>query len=277
MTIVAALAVSMMFINSCGVRRASRALVTDVRRDGGLSPDQAWSRYDRIRRDAMFPVLAADAGAVVKDTLVAASDRVLVDFRADAPGVRAGSWDAAQKWLEKALTVDQSDARVRSRLSSVRAHILRIQAAARRNEAQRTALLRQAVQQFEEAARLDDATPDPWLGLARIYSVGLMDFERASKALAEAERRGQPLGLRGHAQLGDAIRSRADRFRQSATSVRGLPEELTYLRAAVADYQQAHAYYDSARGFGFVAENVRIVRRRLAQAERRLVELTEPE
>jgi hypothetical protein len=267
----------MIFINSCAVRRASRELVTDVRRGPGLNPDQAWNRYERIRRNAMFPVLAADAGAVVKDTLVAASDRVLIDFRADAPNVRAAAWETSRGWLEKALAVDDADSRVRARLSSVRAHILRIQAAARRNEAQRTALLRQAVQQFEEAARLDESTPDPWLGLARIYSVGLMDFERASRALAEAERRGQPLGLRGHAQLGDAIRSRADRFRQSAMSVRGLPEELNYLRAAVTDYQQALTYYDSARGFGLVAENVRIVRRRLAQAERRLAELAEPE
>jgi serine/threonine protein kinase len=269
----AALFLSMLFINSCSVRSASRELVADLRNGSGLNPDSAWNRYDRIRRNAMFPIFAADAGAAVKDTLVAAADRVLIDFRADAPGVRAAAWDASRGWLEKALIVDRGDSRVRARLSAVQAHILRIQGAARRNAAQRTALLRQAVQHFEEAARLDPVTPDPWLGLARIYSVGLMDFERASNALTEAERRGQPLGRRGHAQLGDAIRSRADGSRLSAMSVRGLPEELTYLRAAINDYQQALLFYDNARGFGMVAENVRLVRRRLAQAEQRLAEL----
>jgi hypothetical protein len=129
------------------------------------------------------------------------------------------------------------------------------------------------VQRFEDAARSDPATPDPYVGLARIFSVGLIDFDRASWALTEAERRGQPLGHRGHAQLGDAIRSRAERFRQLASSVRGLPEERSYLRSAVDDYQQALTYYDKARGFGLVAQNVRLVRRRLWQSERRLSEI----
>jgi tetratricopeptide (TPR) repeat protein len=198
---------------------------------------------------------------------------VLIDFRTDAPAVRAAAWNISRDWLEKALSLDEADARVRSRLSSVQAHILRIQGAARRSTAQRTALLRQAVEHFEEAARLDPTTPDPYVGLARIYSVGLMDFDRASHALTEAERRGQPLGQRGHAQLGDAIRSRADRFRQSAMSVRGLPEELTYLRAAVEDYERALTFYDNARGFGLVAENVRLARRGLAHARERLSEI----
>ena len=271
--IATALVASMLFINSCSVRSASRELVADLREGAGLTPDSAWTRYDRIRRNAMFPVFTADAGAAVKNRLVAAADRVLIDFRADAPSIRAGAWQTSRGWLEKALALDEGDAAVRARLNVVQAHILRIQGAARRNEAQRTAVLRQAVQLFEEAARLDPATPDPWLGLARIYSVGLIDFERASNVLAEAERRGHPLGRRGHAQLGDAIRSRADRFRQSAMSVRGLPEEGPYLRAAINDYQQALTFYDNARGFGMVADNVRLARRRLAQAEQRLLEL----
>jgi serine/threonine protein kinase/tetratricopeptide (TPR) repeat protein len=271
--LVGALLFAMLFINSCAVRSASRDLVSDLRDGRGLDPDTAWSRYEAIRRSAMFPRLAADAGRAVKQNLLASADRVLTDFRTDAPAVRATAWEASREWLENALSVDRSDSSVRARLTSVQAHLLRIQGAARRNEAQRTALLRQAVQYFEEAARLDPTTPDPYVGLARIYSVGLMDFDRASQALAEAERRGQPLGRRGHAQLGDAIRSRAEQFRQSAASVRGLPEELTYLRAAVDDYQQALAFYDNARGFGMVAENIRVVRKRLSQAERRLWEL----
>ena len=272
-TFVGALFASMVFINSCGVRQASRELAAELRDDGGGDPDSAWNRYQAIRRRAMFPSFASGARRAVKQNLVTAADRVLTDFRTDEPAVRVSAWETSRAWLEKALSLEADDARVRARLSSVQAHILRIQGAARRNQAQRTALFRQAVQHFEEAARLDPASPDPYVGLARIYSVGLMDFERASQALMEAERRGQPLGRRGHAQLGDAIRNRAEQFRQSAASVRGLPEELTYLRSAIDDYQQALAYYDKARGFGLVAENVRLVRRRLAQTERRLWEL----
>jgi tRNA A-37 threonylcarbamoyl transferase component Bud32/tetratricopeptide (TPR) repeat protein len=268
-----ALMAVMTLADACAVRRASRNLVADIREAPGLDPAVVWNRYDALQRRTDVRVFTADARAAVKEHLVAAGDRVLIDFRTDAPAVRAAAWSISRDWLEKALSLDEADARVRSRLSSVQAHILRIQGAARRSTAQRTALLRQAVEHFEEAARLDPTTPDPYVGLARIYSVGLMDFDRASHALTEAERRGQPLGQRGHAQLGDAIRSRADRFRQSAMSVRGLPEELTYLRAAVEDYERALTFYDNARGFGLVAENVRLARRGLAHARERLSEI----
>jgi eukaryotic-like serine/threonine-protein kinase len=261
-----------LFVDACAVRRASNELVADLQSGLGLDPNVAWARYESIRRWATVPVFAADARSAVRDTLVTAADRVLMDFRTDAQAVRTTTWETSRGWLQKALSLDD-DQPVRARLANVEGHLLRIQGASRRNQAQRTALLRQAIQRFEEAARLDPQSPDPYLGLARMYSVEQIDFDRTAQALAEADKRGQPLGRRGHAQLGDAIRYRAERSRQSAGSVRGLPEELTYLRSAVDDYQQALTFYDKARGFGLVAENVRLVRRRLAQAERRLWEL----
>jgi eukaryotic-like serine/threonine-protein kinase len=262
----------MLLVNACAVRRASKELVTDLQGGLGLDPNVAWGRYQSISGWASVPGFAADARMAVKDSLVTAADRVLTDFRTDAQAVRTTSWEASRGWLEKARSLDD-DRSVRARLATVEGHLLRIEGAARRNQVQRTALLRQAVQRFEEAARLDPRSPDPYLGLARVYSAELIDFERTAQALAEVEQRGQPLGRREHAQLGDAVRSRADRLRQAAASVRGLPEELTYLRSAMDDYQQALGFYDKARGFGLVAENVRLVRRRLAQAALRVVEL----
>ena len=260
-------------LDACAVRRASRRLATELRQGSDIEPDAAWTQYERIRQRSGMPLLTRDARSAVKDKLLHAADRVLVDFRADAPAVRAGSWEASRSWLEKALSLDESDVRVRARLKCVDAHLLRIDGEPRRSEAQRSALLRRAVQQFEECARLDATIPDPYLGLARIYSLGLVDFERTLQALEEAERRGQPVGRRGHAQLGDAIRSRGERSRVSAARVRGLPEEISYLRSAADDYEQALAFYSSARGFGLVADNVRLVRRRLGQVRDRLAEV----
>jgi hypothetical protein len=271
--LLASLVVGGIFLaDACAVRRASRDLVSDLHSDTRLDPDTAWGRYESIRRSATVPVFAADARHAVTESLVAAADRVLTDFRTDAPAVRATGWEASRAWLQKALSLDD-DRRIRARLASVDAHLLRIEAAARRNRAQRTALLRQAVERFEESARLDPTSPDPYVGLARVYSVGLIDFDRAAQALAEADRRGQPLGRRGHAQLGDAVRSRAEGLRQSALRVRGLPEERTYLESAANDYEQALTFYKDAPGFGLVAENVRLVRYRLALVRERLAEI----
>jgi serine/threonine protein kinase/tetratricopeptide (TPR) repeat protein len=259
-------------VDACAVRRASRELMADLRSESGVDPDVAWARYESIRRWATMPLFASDARFAVAATLVEAADRVLVDFRTDAPAVRATRWAASRGWLEKALSL-RDNRRIRARLASVQAHLLRIEGGTRRNQAQRATLLQDAVRRFEEAARLDPESPDPYVGLARLYSVEMIDFDRASQAVAEAERRGQSLGRRAHAQLGDAIRRRAEEFRQSAVNVRGLPEERGYLESAVKDYEQALEFYTEAKGFGLVAHNVRLVRRRLGQVRERLMEL----
>lgn len=254
---------------ACAVRRESAALAQELRTASSVDPDTAWTRYEGIRRRGMASFLMRDAGTAVKRTLVAAADRVLADFRTDRPTVRKSDWQVARAWLERAASLDRSDRSTRARLASAEAHLLRIAG----DEKQDSDLLRQAVQRFEEAARLDRAAPDPYLGLARIYSAGLIDFDRASEALAGAERRGHPIGRRGHAQLGDAIKARGDRWRQSAFSVRGLPEERAYLVSAVEDYEQALAFYEKAPGFGLVSNNVRLVRRRLEQIGGRLADI----
>ena len=261
-------------VDACAVRSASDRLTADLSAATPVDPDMAWQRYQGIRQWAFVPFTMIGVRPRVRAALVTAADRVLADFRRDEPTVRAADWQAARNWLERAVAVG-GDVGARARLACAEGHVLRIRAEVRRPDAERETTLRDAIAQFERAARLDPASPDPYLGLARIYSFAMLDFERASAALAEAARRGQPFGLRGHAQLGDASRARADRARRSAGAVRGLPEERSYLAGAAADYEQALAFYGKARGFGMVADNTRAIRRRLAQVRRRLMEIDE--
>jgi hypothetical protein len=265
-----ALLMAALTIDACAVRSATTQLAAALRPPSALDPDSAWARYQGIRQWAFLPWSMGRVRPMVRDRLLRAADRVFVDFRSDAPTVRATDWASARAWLEHAVALDPGDLPARARLACAAGHALRIQAEGRRGDAQRDLILREAVQQFENAARLDPAAPDAYLGLARVYSFGSVDFDRTLAALTEAERRGQPVGKRGHAQLGDASRARADRFRRSAATVRGLPEEPGYLRSAVRDYEQALAFYGRARDFGLVAENMRAARRRLAQVRQRL-------
>jgi len=270
-----ALLVAAATIDACAVRSAADRLKADLQTKRTIDPDVAWQRYERVRQRAFAPFVMGDVGVEVRNILIGAADRVLDDFRGDAPSVRAGDWRAARAWLERAVALDTRDLATRAKLACAAGHVLRIQGEVHRPDAERDALLRGAVEQFENAVRLDPKAADPHLGLARIYSFGIVDFERASEALAEAERLGQPFGKRGHAQLGDASRARGDRFRQAAATVRGLPEEADYLRSAIRDYEQSLNFYEPAKGFGMVADNARLVRRRLAQAQKRLAEITE--
>jgi hypothetical protein len=251
-------------LDAYAVGCASSHLQRDLSGRPALDPDSAWTRYERIRRWALVPGEPRTLRAPVKQKLVAAADRVLADFRRDQPTVRAGNWQSARSWLTKALSLD-ADRATTARLLCAEGHLLRIDGH-----------LREAVERFQQAARLDDRSADPYLGLARIYSSGLIDVDRLEEALAEAARRGQPAGKRGNAQMGDAIRSAADRLRQSAASARGQPDETALLRAAAAQYEGALARYEQAAGFGAVTENARQARSRLTQVRARLAEMLSP-
>ena len=48
-------------------------------------------------------------------------------------------------------------------------------------------------------------SPDPYLGLARLYVYSLRDVDRAEDALKAAEKRGHEMGRRERAQLPTAI------------------------------------------------------------------------
>ncbi len=54
-------------------------------------------------------------------------------------------------------------------------------------------------------------SPDPWLGLARLYIYSFHDLEHGEAAIREAERRGHDIGKRETAQLADGYRYEAER------------------------------------------------------------------
>ncbi|MBP1635955.1 MAG: serine/threonine protein kinase, partial [Acidobacteria bacterium] len=130
-----------------------------------------------------------------------------------------------------------------------------------------------AVQKFEEAAKLDGRWPDPYLGLARTYIYGLDDLDRAIAALHEAEDRGYRPGNRELVQLADGYRSRGDRMRRDAQSVRGLDQEKDYLEKALEAYRQSFDLYRQAMGFGDVSANMRQMQDRIDEAQKRLDEI----
>jgi hypothetical protein len=263
-------------IDACAVHHASRTLTADLRSDPEITADAAWARYEGLRRWSYVPFVVSGVRPVLRDKLVTAADRVLRDFRRDQPVVRATNWQSARDWLERAASIGPRDPAILARLRLTEGHLVRISAEGERTRARRTLRLQDALKRFEEAARLDDSSPDPYLGLARIYAYGLFDVERTAEALGEAERRGQPIGRRGHAQLADVLLASADRLRQAASGVRDLPEERAHLRSAASQYEQALAHYDKARGFALVPDNVRTVRARFAQVRQRLAELDTP-
>lgn len=208
--------------------------------------DAAWDRYEALGHRSLLGFARLQVKRPMQDALVTNATRVIDDFRHDRPIVRERQWQQARTWLGHALQLGPGNTALVARLRYCEAQLSRIDGEARlasglRQEADRH--LHDAVSRFEEAARLDKAWPDPWLGLLRTYIYGLEDLSKASAALNEAERRGHRAGRREFLQLGEAYLGQADRGRRECDLLPAGPR-CACLQRTSALYGQAIAWFE---------------------------------
>ena len=183
--------------------------------------------------------------------------------------VYENDWKRAKLYLARALEMDPGDETVRGELRLCEGQIDRINGLSHHN----AALLNEAVQKFEEAQQALPRSPDPELGLARVYVYGLKDIDKAYAALQQAEQRGYKLGNREKAQLGDGYRDRADRLWWDSRDVRGLPQEKDQIQKAADDYRRALELYQSIVPYGNANVNIVRVQGSLSAIGYRMAEL----
>ena len=131
----------------------------------------------------------------------------------------------------------------------------------------------QAVEDFTEAERLMPKSPDPELGLARVYVYGLKDIDKASDAFQQAARRGYQLGAREKLYLADGYTSRGDRLFWDSRKMRGLPQERDQIQRAANDYKEALDLYQSIVPYPKASEGVARVESSLESVNFRLHEI----
>jgi len=262
-------------MNEASVWSDARRLRVDVATAQPGGAHDLWDRYQALSSRSLLRVGVAGLRGPLRDRLIAQADRVIADYRQDAPAVREAQWREAATLLTDVLHLDPSDRIATSRLRYCEGHLQRIDGEARKRKKQNAApQLHAAVDKFTEAARLDQRWPDPYLGLARTYIYGLDDLDRAIAALKDAENRGYKPGNRELVQMADGYRSRAERMRRDAAGVKGLDQEREYLENALKDYRQALELYRQAMGFGDVSANMRQVQTRIDETEARLDEIS---
>jgi hypothetical protein len=260
--------------NEACVWSAARHLRVDLATRQGSEMQQVWDRYQNLSQHSLLGFGLLSVRGPLKERLVSQADRVIADYRQDEPAVREAQWRDATVLLANALQIDPADRSTLARLRYCEGHLQRITGEARKRKKLPAAQpLHDAVLGFEEAARLDNRWPDPYLGLARTYVYGLEDLDKAIAAFNEAERRGYHPGNRELVQLADGYRGRADRMRREGAAMRGLPGERECLQKAADDYRQALEVYRKAIGFGEVSSTMRQVQSRLDEVEQRLAEL----
>ena len=249
-------------------------LRTDLQAEKVTNLDQAWDRYQKLAAKSHLPFLLWGARSAMKQRLEAAADSVIAEYRNnDAPAVYEAQWKDAKENLGRALEIDPDDRGIKGRYRLCEAHLERIAAARARPNA-RQKLLNSAVNKFEEAAQLLKRSPDPYLGLARLYVYDLNDVERAEEALKKAEDYGHPMGRREMAQLADGYRRRADRIWRESRGFSHMPDqEKDYLDKARQDYLHAQDLYARSGLFGDAARSQVLAIQGQQKIEQRLEDL----
>jgi serine/threonine protein kinase len=240
---------------------------TDLQTERLTNLDDAWAQYQTLNKRAHLSVFLWGAERALRKRLVAAADDTISEYRnSDSPSVREPQWVQARNDLARALELAPDDSGIKARLRLCEAHIDRIDAGALRASA-RQKRLNEAVNKFVEASELMTRWPDPYLGLASLYTYDLNDVEKAEEALKKAAHYGHPEGKREIAQLGDGYRRVADRLWRQSRGLTQMPgEERDYLEKAKQDYIRAETLYGKAGLFGDAARN----RLQAIQAEQRV-------
>ena len=245
-----------------------QTLKRDIDSEQVTDPAQIFNRWTELSKSNPSSLLLHGPRMAVKQKLVEAADRVIAESRADAQPVYEKDWERARTMLADALRVDPDDS-VRGKLRLCEGQISRINGISHRDPK----TLEDAAEDFTEAGRLLPKSPDPWLGLARLYVYGLKDVDKASDAFQEAARRGYQLGAREKMYLADGYLARADRLYWDSHTMRGLPQERDQVERAAKDYKEALDLYQSILPYPKSANGVARAQTSLESANYRLQEI----
>ncbi|MBZ5622577.1 MAG: serine/threonine protein kinase [Acidobacteriia bacterium] len=233
--------------------RRGAQLERDIAAEQVTDPSDIWNKWTELSQGNPSSWLLRGPRKLVKQRLVAAADRVIDSYR-NSDAVYESSWKGARDELVHALLLEPEDT-VRGKLRLTEGHLARINGTSHHSVAD----LNEAVEKFTEADRLMPRSPDPELGLARVYVYGLKDIDKAYHALQEAESRGYPMGNREKAYLADGYRDRADRLFWDSRNVRGMPQEKDQIQRAKDDYGRALGLYQAIAPYaGATAQIVRV-------------------
>jgi eukaryotic-like serine/threonine-protein kinase len=223
-----------------------------------------WDLYQRIQRQNAFlgdfsP--AARLGQPLRSSLLQAADEIIERYRSSSdPAIRDFDWPKAAVCLDHALEMDRNDRAARGKLALANGYLNLIRADNESHDAQQ-ASIQAAQENFQESVKQLPRSPDPHLGLARIYVYSLKNMGKAVAEIEEAEHLGFQLGPREREQEADGYRFRATTELAEARQQHGKSStaEERYLRLARRDFELARELYEPIQGFSNVSLALRQV------------------
>ena len=242
----------------------------DVAAEQITDPNQIWDRWAELSQGHSSSWFLQGPRHAVEQKFVAAADHVIDTYRNnEAQPVYEADWQRARTMLLHALSADPDDKMAHGKLRLAEGHLARINGTSHKSAAE----LNDSVEKFVQAQQYMPQSPDPALGLARVYVYGLKDIDRAAQAFGQAENHGYKLGNREKSQLADGYRERADRLWWDSRNVRGLPQEKDQIQRAADDYKRALDLYQQSAPYGNANTRVGQVESSLESVNFRLAEI----
>jgi serine/threonine protein kinase len=247
-----------------------RDLERQINVENLADPDQVWASWQKVAGSNPGSILLYSPRHAVRRELQQTAERVIETYRNnDAQPVYEKEWDRARRSLAHALELDPGNDKIRGELRLCEGHIARINGTSHHN----VNLFNDAIAKFHEAAQLLRNSPDPYLGLSRVYIYGLKDVQKADDAMHDAEKRGYKLGNREKTQLADGYTDRADRLFADSHKLGGLPQEKDMLNKCVDDYQRAMELYQGLIPYAHASENVLRVQGKIDRVNERIAQI----
>ena len=148
-------------------------------------------------------------GPGCRSAFLQAADEIIERYRNNSdPAIRDFDWPKAAVCLDHALEMDRNDRAAQGKLALANGYINLIRADSEQGDA-RSASSRAAQENFQEAVALIPRSPDPHLGLARIYVYSVKNIGKAMAELHEAAGLGFQAGPRELEEEADGYRFRA--------------------------------------------------------------------
>lgn len=209
-----------------------------------------WDLFNRLRDRGRFlgrlsPV--SDAGARLHSSYLAAGEEIIEHYRNSSDPVLADfDWHKGEVCLQHALALEPNDRIARGRLAVCQGYL---------------ALMRSppdvpaAQQKFQQAAAWTPRSPDPHIGLARIYVYDFKNVGRAMAELHESQHLGYQPGPREMEEEADGYRFRAGQELDQARNLRGKSHDqaVRLLQLAQRDFDRARQLYEPILGFSNVS------------------------
>jgi serine/threonine protein kinase len=229
----------------------------DFTHASGAAIDRDWDLLQRVERQNAFlggfsPAIRLAAG--FRLSLVAAGNEVIEHYRNNSdPRIQDFDWRKAALCFTHALEMDRGDRTVQGKLALCHGYENLVRADSDDGPVGAAAHAAQA--DFEDAVSLTPQSPDPHLGLARIYVYSLKNVGKVMAELHEAQRLGFEPGPREAEEEADGYRFRAtaelNEARRHGPKERAAEER--YLRLAQRDFDRARRLYEPIEGFSNVS------------------------